>query len=113
MSQAKRIAEMTSFKKNSRKRIQPQMTVYDIRLKAERSNADLTSDDECVEPDERMSFNIFDGIPDKESPWAMFIDRDDCIDGQLDELEEQALPNDGSDSDQEGAISTQRSSGVL
>ena len=76
MSHAKRIAEMTSFKKNSRKRTQPQMTVYDIRLKAERSNADLTSDDKCVEPDERMSFNIFDGIPDKDSPWARFIDED-------------------------------------
>lgn len=63
------------------------VTVSDIRLNAEsRANESETLDNSTKSYD----FNIFDGVPDEDSPWAKFIDpdsdngHDDDHDGNVD-----------------------------
>ena len=70
-----------------------ELTVEDIRSSAERtirSSAEETDD-------RRVSymFNIFDGAPDEDSPWAKYINQDDDYSDNADTPDEGgALPND-------------------
>ena len=51
-----------------------QMTVENIRANAEKQQCTLESVRSESDPSkERFSFNIFDGEPDPNSPWAKFI----------------------------------------
>jgi len=37
----------------------------------------VTSEQESILGSDDFVFNIFDGVPDKDNPWAKFIDCDD------------------------------------
>jgi len=54
---------------------QSQLTVSGIRSNAQRRTENPTGDT-TGRLAERFSFNIFDGTPDPDSPWAMFFDQD-------------------------------------
>ena len=55
--------------------LKKQLTVADIRESAKRKEEDSGVDEsETRDRRESFNFNIFDGTPDKDSPWAMFID---------------------------------------
>jgi hypothetical protein len=58
--------------------VRRQLTVKDIRTNAERKGENETD----VDSEERISFvfNIFDGVPNEDSPWAKFIDADEFDD---------------------------------
>ena len=62
-------------------------TVEDIRLSADRKGPNI---DDAVQSndDDNMVFNVFDGVPDENSPWARFIDAED------DDLADDNPPND-------------------
>mmetsp|Transcript_10818 Transcript_10818/g.23542 ORF Transcript_10818/g.23542 Transcript_10818/m.23542 type:complete len:416 (-) Transcript_10818:224-1471(-) len=52
------------------------LTVRDIRSSAQRRiESGTESTDDVAE--QRLSYHIFDGVPDPDSPWAMFFDEDD------------------------------------
>jgi len=57
--------------------LQREMTVSDIRKNAQRKT-ETSSDGFVVDIniEESYNFNIFDGTPDQESPWARFIDQE-------------------------------------
>jgi len=58
-----------------------QLTVEDIRKNAEEKNVrDTAESDDNEEERESFKFNIFDGEPDEDSPWARFIDPDGTSD---------------------------------
>jgi len=68
--------------------VRGELTVDDIRsnTKMKKGNETELSDDVS----ERFNFNVFDGIPDPNSPWAKFIDQDDS---GIDEISDTHLPN--------------------
>ena len=57
-----------------------QLTVPEIRSNAERKSQEpstqSTHENNESEVGESFNFNIFDGSPDPDSPWAKFIDQD-------------------------------------
>jgi len=55
------------------------LTVADIRAHAERK-AENSEEEVATSRVERFSFNVFDGSPNPNSPWAMFFDEGDMID---------------------------------
>ena len=67
-----------------------QLTVPDIRSNAEKKSqqpsAHSTHENNESEVGESFNFNIFDGSPDPDSPWARFIDQD--YDGANDDGDE-------------------------
>jgi len=83
----------------SRPGVQHGLTVRDIRLNVERKP--MMAEEI---PDERggssgsdsFVFNIFDGVPDKDSPWARFIDCDDDVASDIIDTPEEGgtRPND-------------------
>ena len=62
--------------------LQREMTVSDIRKNAQRKT-ETSSDGFVVDIniEESYNFNIFDGTPDQESPWARFIDQESVHSG--------------------------------
>ena len=52
------------------------LTVEEIRSSANSKQA-IEVTDESEDDDDSMIFNIFDGGPDENSPWARFIDVED------------------------------------
>ncbi len=49
----------------------------DIRSNAQSKIASVSADDEDINDlEESYNYNIFNGTPDKDSPWAKFIDPD-------------------------------------
>jgi len=74
------------------------LTVSDIRSNAQRrsenDNEDATNSEESLE--ESFNFNVFDGTPDPDSPWARFFDQGDQSDDANAPGEGgQPLPNQG------------------
>jgi len=70
-----------------------ELTVSDIRSNTRRKRE---SSEEVATNDlaESFSFNVFDGVPDPDSPWARFFDQSDhSVDDDPPEGGEQALPN--------------------
>jgi len=51
------------------------LTVRDIRSSAQRIESVTESNNDL--PEQSFSFHVFDGVPDPDSPWAMFFDEDD------------------------------------
>mmetsp|Transcript_3276 Transcript_3276/g.5157 ORF Transcript_3276/g.5157 Transcript_3276/m.5157 type:complete len:222 (-) Transcript_3276:104-769(-) len=51
------------------------LTVRDIRSSAQRIESVTESTNDL--PEQSFSFHVFDGVPDPDSPWAMFFDEDD------------------------------------
>ena len=77
---------------SSRPRIRSELTVEDIRSSAERK---LKSGmEETDDRRESYTFNIFDGAPDEDSPWARYINQDDDYSDNADTPDEgETLPN--------------------
>ena len=72
-------------------------TVHDIRNNAERKLVEQVTVKRVSGSSRRDScvYNIFDGTPDMDSPWAQFIDPEsDNEEGIIDEDEEGEIVND-------------------
>ena len=68
-----------------------QLTVPDVR-----SNAAKAAKSGAEVPNNRREsvFNIFDGVPDEDSPWAKYIHQEDEHTNNVDALDEgESLPN--------------------
>mmetsp|Transcript_34693 Transcript_34693/g.60998 ORF Transcript_34693/g.60998 Transcript_34693/m.60998 type:complete len:107 (+) Transcript_34693:329-649(+) len=76
---------------NTSSQIPRQLTVEEIRSSVKtKSNGSQKIDDFS----ETFNFNIFDGAPDVDSPWARYLDQDhsdDEVDGQ--DRDGETLPN--------------------
>jgi len=59
-----------------------QLTVSKIRLNVRRKNQNDTEEVVTNNVAESFKFNIFDGVPDPNSPWARFIYQDSCSENE-------------------------------
>ena len=85
-----------------RPRLNRDLTVKDIRLNVQRKREN--SEDMMQQQDvlaESFNFNIFDGCPDEDSPWARFIDTE-----EIDDEDEEKYNRDASMIDEETAGKT-------
>mmetsp|Transcript_34690 Transcript_34690/g.60992 ORF Transcript_34690/g.60992 Transcript_34690/m.60992 type:complete len:155 (-) Transcript_34690:116-580(-) len=74
-------------------RLGSELTVQDIRSSAERKVK--VGSEETDDRRESYIFNIFDGAPDEDSPWARYIVQDDDYSDNADTPNEgETLPND-------------------
>lgn len=60
-----------------------QLTVIDIRVNAMRKSEACLQ--ESTESKRSFVFNIFDGVPDEDSPWAKFLNEDEDEDSDIEE----------------------------